>query len=169
MTLWLFEQQELNLTTAENATSWDNVIDFIQLLPPNKTDALAYVDGDSPEPPRYAQVSLSLAATENATYTEITVGPLPVDQGTTWGYLTYPYSKARGGSIRNINADDDLLYMEWLAVIGANISDITLELWNKTATGAVDDTLLIYGIVTHRSIVVYASYRKNWLTFDHRH
>lgn len=152
VTRWLFEQRELNLTAVENATSWDNTIDFMQLLMPNKTDALVYLDDKGPEPPRYAQVSLNLRATESANFTEITVGPLPVGEGTTWEYLMYPFSKKRRGSIRNINADDTTLYLEWLAVIGTNISDITLELWNKTATGAVNDTLLIYGMVFNCSI-----------------
>lgn len=145
-TEWLFEQADLNLTAAEEASSWDNTIDFMQLLLPNKTDALLYLDGVGPAPPRYAQVSLDLRATENATLTEIAVGPLPVDEDTSWEVLTYPYSRERRGSIRNTFADDLTLYYDWLSVVGANISDITLELWNKTATGSPEDELIIYGI-----------------------
>ena len=147
VTSWLLDQKQLNLTAAEGATSWDNCIDFMQLLMPNKTDALAYMDGNGREPARYAQVSLNIRATDSPTFTEIMVGPLPISQKATWEYLSYPYSKKRKGSIRNTNADDMTLYLDWLAVIGANISDITLALWNKTATGAANDTLLIYGML----------------------
>lgn len=146
MTEWLFEQQSLNLTAYEKATAWDNTIDFIQLLPPNKTDALNYMDSDGSRPARYAQVSLNMAATEDAKYTEISVGPLPVGKETSWDYLKYPYSSKKGGSIRNIHADDTLMYVAWLSVIGKNISDITTELWNKTITGSAEDTLMIYGM-----------------------
>ncbi|PHH66868.1 hypothetical protein CDD81_5220 [Ophiocordyceps australis] len=146
VTAWLLNQQELNLTANKYATSWDNIIDFMQLLLPNKTESLSYIDGNGPKPPRYAQVSLSLRASENATLSEIMVGPLPVGKDTRWEYLVYPYSTERRGSIRNLDVDDRMLYVNWLAVIGERISDITMALWNKTATGAVDDTLLIYGI-----------------------
>ncbi|PHH73301.1 hypothetical protein CDD82_5550 [Ophiocordyceps australis] len=145
VTAWLFEQHELNLTAAKTSTSWDNSIDFMQLLLPNKTESLSYIDGNGPKPPRYAQVSLSLAATENATMSEIMVGPLPVGKDTTWQHLVYPYSPERRGSIQNVDADDVLLYDKWLTAVGARIADITLALWNKTATGADNDSMLIYG------------------------
>lgn len=61
--------------------------------------------------------------------------------------LTYPYTKQADGKIRNLGADDDgALYDDWLYVIGADVADITTELWNGTCTGADDDTLDIWGI-----------------------
>jgi primary-amine oxidase len=146
VTAWLFQQSELNLTRSEDAGAWDNSILLMELMIPNKTDALSYIDGNASAPTRYAHVSLDLRASENPTYTDILVGPLPVQNGsTTWQPLEYPYTRKTGGSIRNLDADSDQ-HDAWLHKVGASISDITLDLWGGTATGADNDTLDIWGI-----------------------
>ncbi|KAB5578137.1 copper amine oxidase [Coniochaeta sp. 2T2.1] len=146
---WLFAQEDLNLTISDDATAWDNSVLLVESMVPNKTDALGYIDGCKAPPKKYAHVVLNERASEFPTYTDILVGPLPIDNATTsWEPLTYPYNKENGGGkVRNIDADsDDTLYTEWLYVIGASVADITLELWNGTATGADNDTLDIWGI-----------------------
>jgi len=117
-------------------------------MTPNKTDALGYIDGCKAPPKRYAHVVLDERASVDPTYADILVGPLPIDnKTTTWEPLTYPYTKNNGGKVRNLDADsDDALYSEWLYVIGASVADITLDLWNLTATGADNDTADIWGI-----------------------
>jgi primary-amine oxidase len=107
---------------------------------PNKTDALGYIDGCKAPPKKYAHVVLDQRASVNPTYADILVGPLPIDNvTTTWEPLTYPYTKNNGGKVRNLDADgDDALYSDWLYVIGASVADITLDLWNGTATGQSD-------------------------------
>ncbi|KAK3361962.1 amine oxidase catalytic domain-containing protein [Lasiosphaeria ovina] len=145
---WLFAQADLNLTVSENATAWDNSIILVEALWPNKTDAIAYIDANATAPTKYAHVVLNNRATETPHYADIVVGPLPVDNTTaTWEPLTYPYNKqSGGGTVRNLDADSDALYSEWIYVIGASVADITLDLWNGTAAGLDNDTLDIWGI-----------------------
>ncbi|KAK0648916.1 copper amine oxidase [Cercophora newfieldiana] len=144
---WLFAQADLNLTVVENATSWDNSIVLVEAMWPNKTDAINYLDADGPAPTKYAHVLLNNRATEDAHYADILVGPLPVDNATTsWSPLAFPYNKGSGGTVRNLDADQDALYEEWIYPIAASISDITLDLWNGTAMGLDNDTLSIWSI-----------------------
>ncbi|GKT67922.1 copper amine oxidase [Colletotrichum tofieldiae] len=141
VTEWLFAQKELNLTLSENATSV-----LVELMQPNKSDALAYIDGGGPAPPRYAHVLLDFRATEDPEYQDILVGPLPVTNGTTkWERLEYPYTRKTSGRVRNLDADDEAM-QEWLYKAGRSVADITKDLWNATALGLENDTLSIWGI-----------------------
>ncbi|KAK4186305.1 putative copper amine oxidase [Podospora australis] len=144
---WLFAQEDLNLTITDDATGWDNTIQLVEAMWPNKTDALAYIDGTGPAPTKYAHVVLNNRATEDAHYADILVGPLPIDNATAkWEPLTYLHNKPSGGKVRNLDADNDIVYSEWLFKIGASVADITLDLWNATAMGLENDTLSIWGI-----------------------
>ncbi|BCS02631.1 uncharacterized protein AKAW2_60894A [Aspergillus luchuensis] len=145
---WLFQQPELNLTAANDAGEWDNTITLVELMRPNKSDVLQYLDHDQPPPTRYAHVVLDVRATLDPYYAEILVGPLPVtDQSaTTWVPLEYPYTRKTQGRIRNLDADHDTIHSEWLYKISASIADITLDLFNGTALGLDNDTIRISGI-----------------------
>ncbi|KKA26891.1 hypothetical protein TD95_003263 [Thielaviopsis punctulata] len=144
---WMFDRPELNLTVSENATSWDNTIILVETLAPNKSDALAYIDNNSSEPVKYAHAVLNYRATDEPYYQDIMIGPVPVQNGTTWQPLTFPYTKKNEGRVRNLDADaDDVLYTEWLYKIGASIQDITLDLWNGTFLGLENDTMDLWGI-----------------------
>ncbi|KAH7305808.1 copper amine oxidase [Stachybotrys elegans] len=147
VTAWLFSQPDLNLTASENATSWDNTLQLVELNHPNKTDALAYIDGSAAPPARYAHAIISHGSSDEAYFQDILVGPLPVVNGTTkWEPLEYPYTRKTEGKVRNLGADDDFLYDEWHAWVGSLVADITLDLWNGTALGLANDTLTIWGI-----------------------
>jgi len=114
---------------------------------PNKTDALAYIDCKAAPPVKYAHVLLNNRATETPYYSDIIVGPLPIDNATaTWEPLTYPFNKNSGGTVRNLLADEDVYYPEWAFKLGADIADITLDLWNATVMGLDNDTLVVWGI-----------------------
>ncbi|KAF9886523.1 hypothetical protein FE257_011430 [Aspergillus nanangensis] len=144
---WLFHQKDLNLTTTDDAGEWDNTIALVELLRPNKTDVVSYLDGDGQIPTRYAHVVLSNRATDEAHYADIVVGPLPIKKSVThWAPLEYPYTRKTEGKVRNIEPDTDSIYSEWLFKISATVSDITLDLWNATALGMDNDTLDIWGI-----------------------
>lgn len=145
VTKWRFAQKGLNLTVSENATEWSNSVLLVELMIPNKTDVLAYVNGDAKAPTRYAHVVLDLRGTDLPTYTDTLVGPLPVNNlTTTWQGLEYPYTRKTGGSIRNLDADEDAIY-QILYNVSATVSDITLDLWAGTALGLKNDTLDIWG------------------------
>ncbi|KAK3989769.1 putative copper amine oxidase [Cladorrhinum sp. PSN332] len=144
---WLFQQPDLNLTTTDKAGTWDNTIQLVEAMWPNKTDALSYIDGAAQPPTKYAHVVLNNRAVEDAHYADIIVGPLPIDNATaTWEPLTFPWTKQNGGKVRNLDADTETLYSQWLHKIGASVADITLDLWNATGMGLENDTLAIWGI-----------------------
>uniref|UniRef100_A0A8H7NNM6 Amine oxidase n=1 Tax=Bionectria ochroleuca TaxID=29856 RepID=A0A8H7NNM6_BIOOC len=144
---WLFAQPDLNLTTAEDAGSWDNTLLLVELMHPNKTDALAYLDGTAGAPTRYVHAVISHQASEDPYYQDILVGPLPIVNGTThWEPLEYPLTRKSQGRVRNLDADADTLFDEWVHNVSATISDITLDMWNATALGLDNDTLSIWGI-----------------------
>ena len=110
--------------------SWDNHILLVELLQPNKTDALKYFDGNASAPTRYARALIVFGATEEPYLREYQVGPLPINNGTTSVVpLDYPFNKPEGGYQRIYNLDllDIALFNFQVA---ANISDITMELLN---------------------------------------
>lgn len=120
---------------------------MVELLKPNKTEVIKYIDGDASAPTRYAHVVIDHRATEDPYYQDLIVGPLPVDNtSTTWEALDYPFTRKTGGRVRNLDADRDTLYSELLYPISASIADITLDLWNGTALGLDNDTLYMWGI-----------------------
>lgn len=113
---------------------------------PNKTDVLAHIDGKGAAPTRYARVVLDNRATEEPYYSELLVGPLPLQPNVTAHQpLEFPYTRKTQGRIRNLGADDTALSNDFLYKVGASIKDITLDLWNGTAVGAENDTLDIWG------------------------
>ena len=122
---------------------------LVELMQPNKSDVLNYIDGDGPMPTRFAHVVLDHRdSIENPHYANLLVGPLPVQDGVTkWEPLTYPYTKKSNGEIRNLDADGHLiLFEQFIWPISRSIMDITLHLWNGTALGLANDTLDIFGI-----------------------
>ncbi|KAF5565087.1 multidrug resistance [Fusarium phyllophilum] len=156
VTAYLHEQKDLNLTAVVNSTSWDNVIVSLDLLQPNKTYALAYLEGHGPAPVRYARATLQFNSKVQPYIQEYMVGPLPVQQGLTHHEeLNYMFTSGRG-RINVYNADSEAIAAFNLK-IGAEIKDITKNLLNGTATGAKMDNLLIAGSdpLIHRHGRVY--------------
>ncbi|RPA74463.1 amine oxidase catalytic domain-containing protein [Ascobolus immersus RN42] len=130
LTSFLIKDSGLNLTLSENATAWDNTIITLELLTPNKTDALAHTDGTSAPPTRYAHVVIDFRAREDAYIQNFMVGPLPVKKGSTKAVpLDFPYNGKNGGKIRNYQVDAGLKY-EFLVNVTTAIDDITLDLFN---------------------------------------
>lgn len=115
---------------------------------PNKTDALAYFDGNSTVPTKWAKVTLNMRASDEPYYHDIMVGPIPLDNATTiWTPFTYPLTRKTEGKVRNLGADeDDALFKDWIYPITRSIADITLDLWNATALGLENDTIDVWGI-----------------------
>lgn len=86
---WLYDPaQGLNLTVFDKAGPWDNVVGVVELLTPNKTDVLAYLDGSGPAPGRKARVVISYGATVNPYWKEFMVCGCSAAPGETcqwWG------------------------------------------------------------------------------------
>ncbi|KAJ7186602.1 copper amine oxidase [Mycena filopes] len=141
---FLHNHTALNLTANADAGAWDNAIEVVDLVQPNKTDALAYLDHGGPLPPRYALARIVFGATEEPYLQEFIVGPLPISKHSTYESLDWPTTSG-SSKIRNYNADDDLL-TQWNLDVTATVADIVLDLLNGTATGSDDDDFDIWGI-----------------------
>lgn len=117
----------------------------MELLQPNKSDVLAYIDTNSSAPTRYAHAVLDVRSVEDAYVQDYIIGPLPVRNGTTTiAPLNFPYNKGIGKQ-RNYNSDEDLR-IEWLNEFAATIVDITMDLWGIEIRGLDNDTGVIWGI-----------------------
>lgn len=144
---WLFLQPKFNLTNTEDAGEWDNSLLMIELMEPNKTDVLNYLDNGGSTPTRYAHVIIDHRADVDPYYQDLIVGPLPLQNGTVKAEsLTYPYTRKTEGKVRNLDASLDAQWSAWMYNVTASILDITLDLWNGSALGLDNDTLDVWGI-----------------------
>ncbi|KAJ6545811.1 copper amine oxidase, partial [Mycena vulgaris] len=132
---FLHNQTELNLTSATEAGTWDNSIEMVDLVQPNKTDALEYLDNGGPVPDRFATARVAFGATEEPYVQEFAVGPLPISNASTYASLDW-LTTSGSAKIRNYNA----------GVSFQIVADIILDLLNGTATGSDDDDFDIWGI-----------------------
>ena len=72
---YLLKQNSLDLTPYENASLQSNYIYLIQLLPPSKNDALAFLDSDAAKPERKALAVVFHGATDPPIVAEYVVSP----------------------------------------------------------------------------------------------
>jgi primary-amine oxidase len=120
---------------------------LVEIMPPNKTDVVSYLDDNGPAPARYAHVIIDHQATLEPYYQDLLVGPLPLNNATvTYESLTYPYTRKTEGRVRNIVADQNVVFYEWIFNQTASLLDITLDLWNGSMLGLANDTLTVWGI-----------------------
>ena len=119
----------------------------VELLQPNKSDVLSYLDGHGAAPARYARVVVDNRTSHDPFFWNILVGPLPIDnKTTTWTSLEYPFTKKSGGKVRNIDTDPYLVYSQWIMPVAQSIANITQDLWNATASLEPDSKLFILPI-----------------------
>jgi primary-amine oxidase len=117
---------DLNLTRTGNATPWDNHIAFMEVLVPNKTDVLRYLDSEAAVPARYARVVINQGATEQAGILEYSVGPLPTSQETKIEPLIWPYNSGRNRVKNPLPQYEEIV--NWFANLGHEVSDIVKDL-----------------------------------------
>ncbi|KAJ7906597.1 copper amine oxidase, partial [Mycena leptocephala] len=141
---FLHKQTKLNLTAAADAGAWDNAIEVVDLVQPNKTDALNYLDHGGPVPARFAVARIAFGATKKPYVQDFIVGPLPISKASTYESLDWATTSG-SAKIRNYNADEDLL-TQWNLDVTATVADMVLDLLNGTATGSDDDDFDIWGI-----------------------
>ncbi|KAF8541996.1 putative membrane copper amine oxidase [Trichophaea hybrida] len=105
---------------------------LIELLLPNKTDALSYLSHPSRlAPPRYAHAIVHVGTVLPPYIQDLRIGPLPISPSTTIEELNYPYN--RGGRTNNTWASL-LSAAGWIQEVGTNLSDVTTALWGKVLT-----------------------------------
>ncbi|OCF40116.1 hypothetical protein I317_06067 [Kwoniella heveanensis CBS 569] len=141
---FLHDQAELNLTAVDDSGPWDNTIMVVDLLPPNKTDALAYLDGDGDIPQRWAVASLLFGATEEPYAQDLVVGPLPVSDETTY----FPYTFGTHASEAKIRVYDMDSSKKLLVGAAMSIKDIISDLTNVTieTEDEFDENFSLWGI-----------------------
>ncbi|KAG8952398.1 hypothetical protein FRC03_012161 [Tulasnella sp. 419] len=165
---WLFKQ-DLNLTTLDKAGLSDNTIFLIELLTPNKTNVLPYIDiktskekslsprkltdrEAAPQPPtRYARVILYMAGLPIPVVKELTVGPLPISEKTTYAPLSYLYQNStvpgvEGSGVfpfnaRNADSIESAALYAFILSFTTPLQDVTQDLFGGVYTGADNDTL----------------------------
>jgi hypothetical protein len=86
---------------------------FLELIYPNKSDALAYIQGNGPAPARYASFVLGFSEDNNTQISQkFSIGPLPLSSTTTKiQRMDWDATRSSGGKIvqpsQNINAVND--------------------------------------------------------------
>lgn len=103
----------------------------MELLQPNKSDALSYLDSGSAAPSRYARAVIQFGATLEPYIQEYQVGPLPVTNGsTTLVPLDYLYNK--GKAYQRLYASDADIpeLIAFTYQIATSVADITQLLLN---------------------------------------
>jgi primary-amine oxidase len=108
---YLHAQDSLNLTSSDEAGSWDNSIMVLDLYTPNKTDALSYFSGGE-MPERWAVASISFGATEEPYVQDWVIGPLPL-KSDGQGAMFYPDTFGTHGEakIRIYDMDDSSAFV----------------------------------------------------------
>ncbi|CZR64645.1 related to copper amine oxidase [Phialocephala subalpina] len=123
---FLLSSSGLNLTDSAKATSDDNAIKLIELLQPNKSDVLSYLDGSSGPPARWARVVVEQGATKEAHVTNYMVGPLPLDESSVVMPLEFCYSSGRNYALNPMADQAKLLSFAKSFAVG--IMDILAEI-----------------------------------------
>ncbi|EXJ93710.1 hypothetical protein A1O1_02103 [Capronia coronata CBS 617.96] len=124
----------LNLTNPDDASQTDNYVFWIDALHMNKTDVLPYIDGDGPEPPKYARAIIFEGGKAEPDSQEYMIGPLPVSESTTVQKLDYIYNGGKGGSVpfdaRYVDGVKSSALTPLITSTMSNISDITAALFD---------------------------------------
>ncbi|TLD30725.1 hypothetical protein PspLS_03075 [Pyricularia sp. CBS 133598] len=138
--------QGLNLTslTAQNLSQTDNYVWHVEVLKPNKTDVLAYLDGGASSVPRHARVVINEGGRDVPRVAEYYVGPLPVDNTTTKIQpLDFIYNGANGASIlfngRFFDTPRRKAVDPFVAKFMTEIADITNDLVGFAYYGGSDN------------------------------
>ncbi|GAD97759.1 hypothetical protein PVAR5_6439 [Paecilomyces variotii No. 5] len=121
----------LNLTAAINASLWDNFVHGMEVVRPNKEDALNFMAGISEHPPpRYARIAIHHGTSQEVYWDEYLIGPLPVSNETNIKPMEYRH-RADLEHARNL-VSDAISFKEWPYSIAQEVSDITQDILQAT-------------------------------------
>ena len=139
-----------------------NPLSLIELLRPNKSDVVSYLDNNGPPPERYARLSSLETKGDDAFIVEYMVGPLPPTNTTQILPLTYCHNSGRNYVQSPIS--DIFALLEWALQIGESASDITLDLLNaKTNLDDLDDPNGL--VMGSRPALIDSGRMVHWLEF----
>ena len=129
---------DLNLTRNPSGSQWHNQIGLVEVLQPNKTEVLPYLDESSSSPARWARVAVIQGNWSHASLVNYMVGPLPVNDNTRILPLEYCYNSGRNAVRIPLMSLVALSDRGQLAAL--NISDITEDLLGARLDGALNET-----------------------------
>ncbi|KAK8847701.1 hypothetical protein IAR55_005560 [Kwoniella newhampshirensis] len=141
---WLWQpEQGLNLTKSTLATESDNSVFLIEAFAPKKIDALAYLNGSTAIPDKYAHAIIHHGTSEQIV--DYLVGPLPISERTTLRPLTEIYHRPE----IPYNAHSFLPNMSTFGFLisstFAPLAEVTQDLFGGVAIGQANDTLIAAG------------------------
>lgn len=119
----------LNLTKHPHS-SRDNFVNTVEVLRPNKTDAVPYLFDNGPTPERWAKVSVADSGSGSPRIVYYMVGPLPVSSNTEIRPLSYVFNSGQNW-VRN-PVYDFAAIQDFGLFLAENVSDITEELLGAT-------------------------------------
>ncbi|KAK4970550.1 hypothetical protein LTR66_011535 [Elasticomyces elasticus] len=130
------EFADLNLTKHPKSGQ-ENFISFIEVLRPNKTDALLYLADTANVPQRWARVALAQNVQDQALIVYYMVGPLPISSGSQALPLEYCFNSGRNYVPNPVG--NYVRLQDFSLALAENISDITEALLGATANRANPD------------------------------
>ncbi|KAF2022351.1 amine oxidase catalytic domain-containing protein [Aaosphaeria arxii CBS 175.79] len=122
-------QQRLNLT-GNQGNIQDSYVFQINLLAPNKSDIIPFLDSNSTQLSRHARATIVFGASDS--WQEYLVGPLPATNSTKAIPLTYPFHNSQPGNTKVHPLYYTADAVQFQTQFGTDIEDITKELWNTT-------------------------------------
>ncbi|KAK5398842.1 hypothetical protein LTR20_004274 [Exophiala xenobiotica] len=159
--IYTFLHQSPSVDLGKGADS-RNLNYLIELLRPNKSDVVKYLDNNGPVPDRWARVSNLEIRKDNSYIVDYMVGPLPPSNDTQILPLTYPYNSGRNYVQSPIS--DVFALLDWALSIGENASDITQELLGAQVNrnDPSDPDALVMG---SRPALIDQGHMVHWLEF----
>ncbi|KAG9040344.1 hypothetical protein FS837_000767 [Tulasnella sp. UAMH 9824] len=174
---WLYDQKELNLTDFTKASLNDNSIWLIELITPNKTDAISYLDSYSTTQQnfnhsplnRYARAILFNGGYSVPHIKELQVGPLPISSETKAVPFSYVYQNSSIPGVEgegvfpfnsrpNYGIEGAALDVSFMT----EIKDATNDLIGGAYTGSEDDKIMC---AWQGPNSFDGSWRRSWLFF----
>ncbi|KIW24633.1 uncharacterized protein PV07_10337 [Cladophialophora immunda] len=148
--------------TGGNSRGSNNPLSLIELLRPNKTSVVDYLDHNGPVPDRWARLSAVETKGDDAFIVEYMVGPLPPSNKTQLLPLTYCHNSGRNYVQSPIS--DVFALLDWALSIGENASDVTQDLLGaKTNRDDLDDPDGL--VMGSRPALIDSGRMVHWLEF----
>ncbi|KAH0843678.1 hypothetical protein AYO21_05463 [Fonsecaea monophora] len=163
--LWLQKNTNIFNSTDDRAGGSrgdNNPLNLIELLRPNKSSVVDYLDHNGPIPDRWARLSAVETKGDDAFIVEYMVGPLPPSNNTQILPLTYCHNSGRNYVQSPVS--DVFALLEWALSIGENASDVTQELLGaKTNRDDLDDPNGL--VMGSRPALIESGRMVHWLEF----
>lgn len=105
-------------------------LEYIDLVYPNKSDALVYLEGNGPKPPRYASFNLVFDEDEHSsTHQKFSIGPLPLTPNITIVQpMDWDATSSTGGKIVQANDESAVSFEDLMKTILPEMEDILEDL-----------------------------------------